>query len=106
MRWLHLRRRFHKVAADWLRLPYNPARERVNGSHVVPMVVLPAALRQKQRHALIAVVVVRAKPRPLDQRPEGLNAVDMYVALNGFVRVVDYGVLVVSSFIPAGGVFV
>ncbi len=51
-------------------------------------------------------MVVRAEPRPLDQRPEGLNVVDMHVALNEFVRVVDHGVLVVSSCILVGGVFV
>lgn len=51
-------------------------------------------------------MVVRVEPRPLDHCPEGLNVVDMYVALNEFVRVVDYGVLVASSCIPVGIVFV
>lgn len=55
---------------------------------------------------LIAIVVVRVEPRPLDQCPEGLSLVDMRVSVNEIVRVVDYGVLVVSSCIPVGGVFV
>ena len=51
-------------------------------------------------------MVVRAELCRLPNRPEGLNVVDMHVVLSEFGRVVDYGVLVVYSCIPAGGVFV
>ena len=69
---------------------------------MVPAVVLPATPRQKSRHVLSAVLVVRAEPCPLNQHSEGLNVANMHVAPSEFAREVDYGVLVVSCGIPVG----